>query len=150
MINKIGLNTYISRHKNQLKRFLLRVSFISDMLDSMDSLVDRNESPSEPFPGYVPQTAPAKTALPPNGKIFIKFLYSKDTTLFVLFFKFHDRFLLQFISYFQKTDYMDPQLKRCQMQFLRKRNRKQVVTWTYRGFWQANKFMGNWFNFMQW
>ena len=69
---------FISRHKNQLKRFLLRVSFISDMLDSMDSLVDRNESPSEPFPGYVPQTAPAKTALPPNGKIFIKFLYSKD------------------------------------------------------------------------
>ena len=48
------------------------------MLDSMDSLVDRNESPSEPFPGYVPQTAPAKTALPPNGKIFIKFFYSKD------------------------------------------------------------------------
>ena len=39
------------------------------MLDSMDSLVDRNESPSEPFPGYVPQTAPAKTALPPNGKM---------------------------------------------------------------------------------
>ena len=43
--------------------------FVSDMLDSMDSLVDRNESPSEPFPGYVPQSAPTKTAQPINGKI---------------------------------------------------------------------------------
>ena len=35
----------------------------------MDSLVDRNESPSEPFPGYTPQSAPMKTAAPTNGKI---------------------------------------------------------------------------------
>lgn len=46
-----------------------KIYFVSDMLDSMDSLVDRNESPSEPFPGYVPQSAPTKTAQPINGKI---------------------------------------------------------------------------------
>lgn len=38
----------------------------ADMMDSLDSIVDRNESPSEPFPGYAPQTAPMKTAAPIN------------------------------------------------------------------------------------
>ena len=38
------------------------------MMDSLDSMVDRNESPSEPFPGYTPQTVPMKTAAPSNGK----------------------------------------------------------------------------------
>ena len=72
----------MSRHKNRLEWYVYYQAFILDMLDSMDSLVDRNESPSEPFPGYVPQTAPAKTALPPNGKIFIIFPHCKDAFQF--------------------------------------------------------------------
>ena len=41
------------------------------MLDSLDSIVDRNESPSEPFPGYAPQSVPMKTAPQVNGNLIV-------------------------------------------------------------------------------
>ncbi len=44
-----------------------------DMMDSLDSIVDRNESPSEPFPGYAPQSVPMKTAAPTNGNYLLIF-----------------------------------------------------------------------------
>ena len=45
------------------------------MMDSLDSIVDRNESPSEPFPGYTPQSVQMKTAVPSNGNLVVKFTY---------------------------------------------------------------------------
>ncbi len=43
------------------------------MLDSLDFIVDRNESPSEPFPGYAPQGVPMKTAVQANGNLIVMF-----------------------------------------------------------------------------
>ena len=70
----MGLSKLLGQANIQfIEPFLIMYSIL-DMLDSMDSLVDRNESPSEPFPGYAPQTAPIKTAAPTNGKIDISFV----------------------------------------------------------------------------
>lgn len=54
---------------------VIRTYSISDMLDSLDSVVDRNESPSPstfPLGPNYPQTVPMKTAAPINGNDFIQ------------------------------------------------------------------------------
>ena len=54
--------------------FIETFSF-ADMLDSLDSVVDRNESPSPsayPLGPNYPPTAPIKPAAPSNGNMFIK------------------------------------------------------------------------------
>ena len=57
---------------------VIRTHSIADMLDSLDSVVDRNESPSPssfPLGPNYPQAVPMKTAAPSTGNIMIRKIF---------------------------------------------------------------------------